>query len=248
MADSKKKKSSPFDKVKEGAIGVAKEVTGINDFKKAGDAYKRADEVSKKIDYSGGTKSDIKNVAKATPEYVKEVGLTVGNAAMGALKAASLLTPFGRSKKAVDLAAEGLAPKVTPKIPTPKGGGSTGGYPLNPGPQFKPQGTLGPTGALKTKTAPKTRWAPEYKPGFKPKVSPKTTPAKPQTGIKSSPQFKNETKVETKPSAETAPKLEPKPTNKFKTPLTLGAGLAAGALLKKPEKKEDGTWNPSAIV
>jgi hypothetical protein len=237
MADSKKKKSSPLDKVKDGVIGVAKEVTGINDFKKAGDAFKRADETSKKIDYSGGFKSDAKAVGGALPSYVKDIGVGVGDALVGGLKAASLLTPFGRSKKAADAAAGALAPKITPKPPT-----GSGGYPINPGQQFKPQG---PAGTLKTKTQPKTKWAPEYK--AKPKTAPKST--KPSA---SSPQFKTQQPVEpafkTTPEGKTAPKLETKMGPKWKTPLTLGAGAALGAMLPKPEKKEDGTWNPSAIV
>jgi hypothetical protein len=238
MADSKKKKSSPLDKVKDGVIGVAKEVTGVNDFKKAGDAFKRADETSKKIDYSGGFKSDAKNVGEALPSYVKDIAVGVGDAALGGLKAASLLTPFGRSKKAADAASGALIPKVTPKPPT---GGS--GYPINPGPQFKPQGT---SGTLKTKTQPKTSWAPQYK--TKPKTTPKST--KPSA---SSPQFKTQQPVEpafkTNPQGQTSPKLETKMPPKKIAPITtgVGAGLLAGAILK-PEKKEPGTWNPSAIV
>jgi hypothetical protein len=85
-----------------GSIGqfgkdLVQEALGVNDFKKAGDALKRADAVSKKVDYSGGVGSDLKNAAKVMPEYTKEIGLSVGNATVGVAKA---LINFIPAKKA----------------------------------------------------------------------------------------------------------------------------------------------------
>jgi hypothetical protein len=90
-----------------GSIGqfgkdLVQEALGVNDFKKAGDAYKRATAVSEKIDRSGGAGSDFKNTAAALPEYTKELGLTVGNAAVGGVKAIVNFIPAKRASGFVE--------------------------------------------------------------------------------------------------------------------------------------------------
>lgn len=131
---------------------TAKEAVGLNDFKKAKDAYNRMDETAKNIDYSGGLWSDIKNVAGALPSYTKDAALSVGNAAVGAGKAAVNFIPATKAKKAADVASKALLKPFAPKkIETPFKGGIPGSR------QFKPSSTGGGGTATKTRTQVETK-------------------------------------------------------------------------------------------
>jgi len=202
---------------------TAKETLGINDFKKAGDAYKRAGKVSESIDYSGDTGSDIKNVLGATPEYTKELGLTVGNAALGATKALVNLIP---AKKASTVL-EKFLPKFTPKpkppqFSTPKIDPETPkikfGKPDEGGGYFAPRGGKKPTppgkpiqeggsstsrgGTTITEAPSSTR--PDFNKPFDPFDNPKSNPWPNMPKVKPTPA----------PAPGTTPKVEPAPKTK----------------------------------
>jgi hypothetical protein len=156
---------------------TAKETVGVNDFKKAKDAFDRATATSKGIDYSGGLSSDIKNVAGAAPKYAKDVAASVGNAAVGAGKAlvnvGMLVVPAGKA----NAAAKAITSKFTPKIKTPNK--------LSGGRQFAPKpGVGGGGGGTATKTRTKVETAkPEVEAA--PKSAVKTEPTtKPETSAK----------------------------------------------------------------
>jgi hypothetical protein len=114
--------------VVKGAKDIAKEMTGLNDFKKAKDAFDRATDTSKDIDYSGGFFSDVKNALGAMPEFTKDIAVGTGNAAVGAGKAAINFIPVGRARKAADVVSKtalnafkpkAYAPSVKPPVQTP---------------------------------------------------------------------------------------------------------------------------------
>ena len=153
---------------------TAKETVGVNDFKKAKDAFDRATATSKDIDYSGGLSSDIKNVAGAAPKYAKDIAASVGNAAVGAGKAVvnvgMLFTPKGKT----EAAAKAITSKFTPKITTPNK--------LSGGRQFSPKSSGGGGTATKTRTKVETA-KPEVEAA--PKSAVKTEPTtKPETSAK----------------------------------------------------------------
>lgn len=154
---------------------TAKETVGVNDFKKAKNAFDRATAVSKDVDYSGGFFSDVKNALGAMPEYTKEIGTGVKDAAVGAGKAVvnvgTLVVPAGRANSV----AKKLTSKLKPKIETPYKGGT-------PGRQFNPGSSKG--GGTATMTKPKVETTkPEVEAA--PKAATKTeTTAKPQASAK----------------------------------------------------------------
>jgi hypothetical protein len=147
---------------------TAKEAVGVNDFKKAKDAYDRMDATSKNVDYSGDTWSDIKNVLKATPSYTKDAALSVGNSAVGAGKAlvnvGMMVVPAGRANKA----ATAITSKFTPKITTPNK--------LSGGRQFSPKPSGGGGTATKTRTQVETKTDVEAAPKTSVKTEPTTKP------------------------------------------------------------------------
>jgi hypothetical protein len=110
--------------VVKGAKDIAKEMTGLNDFKKAKDAFDRAQATSEDVDYSGGFFSDVKNALGSLPEYTKDIAVGTGNAAVGAGKAAINFIPAARARKAADAlsktALNAFKPKFTPPAPAPK--------------------------------------------------------------------------------------------------------------------------------
>jgi hypothetical protein len=110
--------------VVKGAKDIAKEMTGLNDFKKSKDAFDRAQATTENVDYSGGFFSDVKNALGAMPGFTKDIAVGTGNAALGAGKAAVNFLPAGRAKKAADAlsktALNAFKPKFTPPAPAPK--------------------------------------------------------------------------------------------------------------------------------
>jgi hypothetical protein len=208
---------------------TSKEAVGVNDFNKAKDAYKRAEETGNKIDYSGNTWSDIKNAAKAMPSYTKDIAVSVGDAAVGATKAAvnvgMLLVPETRADKIASKAA-GL---FKPKFSGPKSGPKTG---ITPPRQFtpKPSASRGGVGVLE-----------------RPKVETKpSTATKPKVEVV--PKAETAPKADTAPKTEAAPKAETKPATGKSTGRgkTFAAAAAAAAGIGTP--KGDGPWTASAIV
>ncbi len=153
---------------------TAKEAVGVNDFKKAKDAFDRATAASKGVDYSGGLGSDIKNVLGVAPDYTKEIATGVKDTAVGAGKAlvnvGMLVVPAGKARAI----AKGITSRFTPKIQTPYKGGV-------PGRQFTPPSGGGGTA---TKVRPKVETAkPEVEAA--PKASTKTeATTKPETSAK----------------------------------------------------------------
>lgn len=147
---------------------TAKESVGVNDFKKAKDAYNRMQSISDKVD------GDLGKAVKALPDYAKEAAVTVGDVAMGAGKAlvnvGGLVIPALRGRTA----AKAITSKITPKIQTPYKGGV-------PGRQFSPNAGKGGTATM---TKPKVQ---EAKPQVEtaPKAETKLEPTtKPETAAK----------------------------------------------------------------
>lgn len=127
--------------------------------------------------------------------------------------------------------------------PTTKPGDLPGapGYPRQPKPTTKPGELPGAPGypkptpkPLPTKPAPKPTTKPTPKPTTKPTTKPSTKPT-------------------TKPSKKPTPAPAGAPGSQWKNlpaaaPALGLAALAGRALLPKSDKKEEGPWNPSAIV
>lgn len=165
--------------VVKGAKNIAKEMTGLNDFKKAKDSFDRAQATSEDVDYSGGLGSDVKNVVAAFPKFTKDIAVGVGDAAVGAGKAIINFIPAGRARKAADVVSKTTLGAFKPKgyVPPTK----------TPGRQFAPK----PNGGVKT--PPKPRYSDDALPtntsdkptgGYPvnpkpPSAGPKTPTAKP---------------------------------------------------------------------
>lgn len=144
---------------------TAKESVGLNDFKKAKDAFKRAQATSEKVD------GDISDALGAVPAYTKDIAIGVGNAAVGAGKAIINFIPAGRARKAADVVSKGALGSFKPKgyVPSTK----------TPGRQFAPK----PTGGVKAPVKPKYSddalpTKPEEKPTGGYPLNPKPTPPK----------------------------------------------------------------------
>ena len=206
--------------VVKGAKDIAKEMTGLNDFKKAKDAFDRAQATSEDVDYSGGFFSDVKNALGAMPEYTKDIAVGTGNAALGAGKAIVNFLPPSRAKqltgKAADVASKtalnafkpkAYAPAVKPPVQTP-------------GRQFAPK-----PGGVKAPT--------------KPRYSDDALPAKPAE--------KSTGGYPVTPKSATAPKAPTKTTPK-KPGLGRAGAFTAGALLAGDDKPKTGNWTASAVV
>jgi len=137
-------------------------------------------------------------------------------------------------------------PKPAPR-PTTKPGELPGapGYPRQPKPTTKPGELPGAPGypkptpkPLPTKPAPKPTTKPTPKPTTKPSTKPTVAPS---------------TKPTTKPSKKPTPAPAGAPGSQWKNlpaaiPALGLAALAGRTLLPKSDKKEEGPWNPSAIV
>jgi hypothetical protein len=200
---------------------TAKEAVGVNDFKKAGDAFSRADKTSKKAG------DGIVDKVKVLPSYTKDIAVGVGDAAVGAGKAiinvGSLLIPEAKAQGAANAVAKGVTKlfgKTPKKIETPFKGGIPGGR------QFGPSSGGGKTAVLE-----------------RPKTQTKTQEAAPkaETSVKTESSAKSESKAESKA------KNESKGKNSGRTKaFTAGAALAGLAGVGKADG--DKPWTPSAIV
>lgn len=208
--------------VVKGAKDIAKEMTGLNDFKKAKDAFDRAQATSEDVDYSGGFFSDVKNALGAMPEYTKDIAVGTGNAAVGAGKAVVNFLPPARAKqisgKVADVVSKtalnafkpkAYAPSIKPPVKTP-------------GRQFNSKPNV------EVKAPPKTRYSDD--------ALPTKTSDKPTGGYPVNPK---------PPSA--GPKT---PTTKppKKPGLGRAAAFTAGTLLASDDKPKTGNWTASAVV
>jgi hypothetical protein len=209
--------------VVKGAKDIAKELTGLNDFKKAKDAFDRAGATAKGVD------GDISDAVGALPSYTKDIAVGVGNAAIGAGKAVINFLPVGRAQKAADVvsktALNAFKPKAyAPATKTPK---AYAPPVRTPGRQFapKPGGVKAPTRPRNSDDALPSKPTDKSTGGYP--VNPK-----PSTAPKASP--KNDSK---------APATTPK-----KTGLGRAGAFTAGALLAGDDKPKTGNWTASAVV
>jgi hypothetical protein len=205
--------------VVKGAKDIAKEMTGLNDFKKAKDAFDRAQATSENIDYSGGFFSDVKNALGSIPEYTKDIAVGTGNAAVGAGKAAINFIPATKARKAADVVSKTALNAFKPKAYAP---------PVKP-PARTPsrQFDTKPNAGVKTQT----------KPRYSDDALPAKTPDKPTGGYPVNP----------KPPAAgpKTPTLKPPK----KPGLGRAAAFTAGTLLAGgDDKQKTGNWTASAVV
>jgi hypothetical protein len=140
----------------------------------------------------------------------------------------------------------GTITKPKPPVKPTKPGDLPGapGYPRTPA---KPGDLPGAPGYPKPAPAPKPLPKPVPKPIIKPAPKPETKPAP-----KPAPVPKPAVKKTTKKTTDTSTKLKLPPAigPQFKgiVPAAIIGGAALKALLPKSDKKEEGPWNPSAIV
>ena len=205
--------------VVKGAKDIVKEMTGLNDFKKAKDAFDRATATSKDIDYSGGFFSDVKNALGAMPEYTKDIAVGTGNAAVGAGKAAINFIPAVRARKAADAVSKTALNAFKPKAYAP---------PVKP-PARTPSRQFNTRPNADVNAAKKPRYSDDAlpaKPAEKPTGGYPVNPKPPVAGPKT-------------------PTVKPPK----KPGLGRGAAFTAGTLLAGSDKEKSSTnWTPSAIV
>lgn len=79
------------------ALDLAKDITGINNFQNSADAFKRAQATANAAD------GDVGKAISSLPSYVKDIGVGVGQAALGAGTALVNLVPATKARKAADV-------------------------------------------------------------------------------------------------------------------------------------------------
>lgn len=260
MADNPLKKVGGF---------VANEMLGIDDFGRVftkameGDvsgALKSAGAGALELGstlLTGGTGTVAKQGAKAGIKAAVKQGAK--ESVEAGVKAGVKAPKFGSAPGPSDLlgsqfkpkAGTITKPKVTPKPTKPGDLPGAPGYPRTPakpgdlpGAPGYPRPLPAPKPAPKPLPKPKPKPAPAPAPAPKPAPKPATKPAvKPST----KPTTKPKSEVETKPS--TGPQWKNLPKALPAAGLGVGAAMLGGALLRgKKDKKEEGPWNPSAIV
>ena len=83
-------------KIKQGAIDLAKDLTGVTNFENAADAFKRAQATQNAVD------GNIGKGLSSLPSYAKDIGVGIGQAALGVGTAAINFLPAGKARKAAD--------------------------------------------------------------------------------------------------------------------------------------------------
>jgi colicin import membrane protein len=79
------------------ALDLAKDITGITNFQNASDAFRRANATANAAD------GDVGKAISSLPSYVKDIGVGVGQAALGAGTALVNLIPATKARKAADV-------------------------------------------------------------------------------------------------------------------------------------------------
>jgi outer membrane biosynthesis protein TonB len=223
---------------------------------------------------AGLKEGDLKKAAKAAGAGVLEIGSTVAAAAAAAPTLGGSVAAKGAQVAAKQAAKAGVnaavrntgggnvgqqfrgsvetLPKIKPVKPKPGDLPGAPGYPRTP---TKPGDLPGAPGYPKPAPAP----APAPKPLPKPLPKPAPAPVKPAPAPKPEPKPKPAVAPKPKPAKGTKPKSStstsaksatnlPKFTRQFSklsVPTAMGAAYLLG---KKSDKKDEGPWNPSAIV
>jgi len=250
MADNPLKKVGGF---------VANEMLGIDDFGRVftkameGDvsgALKSAGAGALELGstlFTGGAGTVAKQGAKAGIKAAIKQGAK--ESVEAGVKAGVKAPKFGSAPGPSDLIGSQFKPKagtITKPKPAPTKPGDLPGAPGYPRTPAKPGDLPGAPGYPKPKPLPTPKPVP--KPTPKPTTKPAPKPAtKPSVKPSTKPTTKPKSEVETKPS--TGPQWKNLPKALPAAGLGVGAAMLGGALLRgNKDKKEEGPWNPSAIV